>query len=462
MRRWIVLLSVVGCFDPQLGDRPFACGPRGECPPGYDCAASVCSRGAAPDARPGTPDARLVDARPGTPDARPGAPDAPGGCTGPPTCDGDELVTCAGVRTTCASGCDPGADPPACWILTPSNIRADTCDAPGTGTLHITSGPHTISTDDCTGAVLGQIRGPDLCVLKYAQIVVDAGAVLSFPGARAPVLVATERMEIDGTIDVSAVGRAGQAGSSADQIEGRGDDVSTVGGGGGGHALRGGDSGESSGGAPIDDLAATPLIPGGWGGGAGCTNPTCSMGVLGGAGGGAVQLVACGDLVLGDHVAIAAGGGGGSGGISQVLGGTGGAGGGAGGAILIQANAIALGAHAVLSADGGGGGGGGGDIGSGEPGADSPNDGGLAEGGFGGDVTGGTGASGNNDARPGMTDVEDFTLMASDVSYGGAGGAAGRVELDTRLDQPLVTASGAIVSPRTVLSVNGVIGRHHR
>src|SRR5262249_45724205 len=147
-----------------------------------------------------------------------------------------------------------------------------------------------ILTDSCAGTILKQGRGPELCVLKYAQIIVDEGAVVTFAGPRAPVLVATDKMEIDGTLDVSARGRSALGGSSADQLEGRGDDVATVGGGGGGHALRGGNAGESAGGAAIADGAATPLIPGGWGGGAGCTDPTCSDGVLGGAGGGAIQL----------------------------------------------------------------------------------------------------------------------------------------------------------------------------
>jgi hypothetical protein len=46
------------------------------------------------------------------------------------------------------------------------------------------------------------------------------------------------------------------------------------------------------------------------------------------------------------------------------------------------------------------------------------------------------------------------------VNYGGAGGAAGRVQLSTRPDRPLASAPGAIVSP-TSTQVTGTIGRHH-
>jgi len=463
-RRLVALLLLAGCFDPKLGDMPFKCGPQEDCPPGYGCKMGVCTRNgaAAADAPIGAADARVVDARISDApvgDARANAGDA-SICASTPRCDGDVLVGCDGSRTTCLSGCDATSSPPACWILTPSNIQPDACDEPGDGILDLTAGPQALSTDSCT-SVVHQLRGPDLCVMKYAQIIVAAGAEVTFAGARAPVLVATDIMQIGGILDVSAHGRVALGGSSADQLAGRGDDVATVGGGGGGHALRGGNSGETDGGAPIDDLGATPLIPGGWGGGAGCTDPDCTGGVLGGAGGGAIQIVACGDLDLGDAFEVLAGGGGGQGGLSQVIGGTGGAGGGAGGAILIEANAIGLGALAVISADGGGGGGGGGDVAAGDDGQDSANDGSLAPGGSGGDVTGGTGAMGNNDARAGMAGVEDFKLQAGQVSYGGAGGSAGRVQLNTRPDRPLVSTPGAIISPTSAQST-GTIGRHHR
>jgi hypothetical protein len=445
--RGLVLLALAGCFDPQIGDRPFACGQAGECPPGYGCAASVCVRAGAPDARPIATDAGLCAA-------------------GTTACDGDDLVSCAGgrpgARVTCASGCDAAVTPAACWIMTPSNIKSDACDTPGVGTLHI-SATQALSTDDCTGGtVLKQLRGPDLCVIKRAQIIVDAGAYVTFPGLRAPVLVATDSLQIAGTLDVSARTRVAQGGSTFDQLAGRGADVTTVGGGGGGHALRGGNSGQADGGDPIDDVAGVPLIPGGWGGGAGCTDVLCSTGVLGGAGGGAIQLVACGELVLGDTVAIRAGGGGGWGGLSDLLSGTGGGGGGAGGTILVEANTIALGAHAVLSANGGGGGGGGGDVSAGEDGHDSTNDASAAPGGMGGDVSGGAGAPGGNDARAGKATNQDFTLQVGEVNYGGGGGAPGRVELNCRPDRSVTIAGGAVVSPTTLRAPTGSIGRHHR
>jgi len=51
MRRFLVsamLAAAAGCYNPNLGDHPFLCGPPPEraCPDGYKCDSNnVCSKG---------------------------------------------------------------------------------------------------------------------------------------------------------------------------------------------------------------------------------------------------------------------------------------------------------------------------------------------------------------------------------------------------------------------------------
>src|SRR5213082_2378324 len=35
----VALFALAGCFSPNLGDAPFACGAGGDCPSGYTCSA---------------------------------------------------------------------------------------------------------------------------------------------------------------------------------------------------------------------------------------------------------------------------------------------------------------------------------------------------------------------------------------------------------------------------------------
>jgi hypothetical protein len=79
----VEVLGLVACFDPQLGDSPFACGPDQACPPGYACRDGTCTTAqpsadapiAMVDAR--TPKAPNVDAPLPVVDALIPAGDAP-------------------------------------------------------------------------------------------------------------------------------------------------------------------------------------------------------------------------------------------------------------------------------------------------------------------------------------------------------------------------------------------------
>src|SRR5262249_26807013 len=354
LMRALALLLLAACFDPNLGDEPFRCGPGSSCPPGYQCRGSdqVC--------------------------AKPGAPDASPSCApvGSAVCTGDTLDGWDGsghiVHTTCAAGCNATATPNACYILAPQNLLNSACDATASDTVMYSG---TLDTTDCAAAG-GRASpqsgtAPELCVFKAATIVFPVGTKLRITGTRPAVFVATNTLELDGQIDVAGHRGVGGAGALAARPLGgngaNGGDNQIFGGGGAGHAPPGGAGGASptlhSAGmayGPSDNQS--PLLPGSFGGAGGmpCATPGCSAGANGGGGGGALQLVGCQKLVVGAGAVVNAGGGGGDGGVATNAGvaAGGGDGGGSGGTILIEAPVISIPGQAVLAANGGAGGGG--------------------------------------------------------------------------------------------------------
>jgi len=165
-----------------------------------------------------------------------------------------------------------------------------------------------------------------------------------------------------------------------------------------------------------------PLLPGS-AGGSGAVAPN-------GLGGGALQLVAGGKLLLGAGAFVSAGGGGGlyGGNDSQQAGG-----GGSGGAILIEASDVSI--LGTLAANGAGGGQGLGDKGEDGRADDMPAAGGDNGTGIG---PGGAGsAAASLDGATGGTNGVD--------NPGGGGGAAGRIRINTPTG--MVDLSKAIVSP---------------
>ena len=293
--------GLAACFSPNLGDQPFRCGAGNDCPPGYQCdGAGFCTR-------PGS----MVDARL---------------CTGSgTTCEGDNLVTCAGtgaaVVTVCPAGCDSGISPAACWHLSPSNLDPALCDQPATGPLAITTA-RKIDTDNCVlngGVVVTQsTAAPPMCVFKATDFTVADGVTLSFGGARIPVLVATSSARIDGTITVAAVGAVGGPGSSVLDTLSRGGAAglnTTSGGGGGGDLTDGGkgggpdsSTGQIPGGHAVGVPELRPLTAGGFGGSGGTPCVTdCPDRPGGGGGGGAIEIVSCAGIVFGANAVVSAG-----------------------------------------------------------------------------------------------------------------------------------------------------------
>ncbi len=369
------------------------------------------------------------------------------------TCDGDNLVGCGHTLETCALGCV--ADPTArCRTLVPSNGisapgRAQTADlvVKGSSILDACSG-------DLDGAPIpgvtfltrDQSGGPKLGVVRVRSLSLAAGATLTVLGTCALALVADNRVELAGVLDLRGganapyiAGPGGSQGGFVGEAAGCGKGGSAgslAGGGGGGFGGSGGNGGKSAssmgtGGAACGVEKLEPLLGGSGGGRGGCKTSGCTSGP-GGGGGGAVALIA------GQAVVVPAGGGvnvGGGGGGSGTDGASGGGGGGSGGAILIEAPTVTL--DGVLAAGGGGGGGvGSGASAAGQQGqlsADAAKGGqGTVVGGDGSSATAASGSGGGSDNKDGCA---------------GGGGGAGRVRVNT--------ASGEAQAP----SVNGLLSK---
>lgn len=107
----------------------------------------------------------------------------------------------------CAAGC-VAMPAPHCGYLEPKYLP-DVCDAAVTAPNFtvITSGNFDTSLDaSCTGGVVAQTGGPDLCVVRAKQISIDQVATLAVTGPRALALVADDDVTIAGVLDVSANG----------------------------------------------------------------------------------------------------------------------------------------------------------------------------------------------------------------------------------------------------------------
>jgi hypothetical protein len=166
----------------------------------------------------------------------------------------------------------------------------------------------------------------------------------------------------------------------------------------------------------------------------------------GGAGGGAIQLVAGRTFRLGPGAFVSAGGGGGlaGGGTTEMPGG-----GGSGGAILIEANTVTI--AGMLAANGGGGG-----QGSGTAGEDGRADAEPAAGGGTGDggaVAGRGGFGGAAESIDGMAGS-----VEGDDNPGAGGGGVGRIRINTRSGAADVTAGTLSPAPNTPCVTFGALG----
>jgi hypothetical protein len=316
----------------------------------------------------------------------------------------------------------------------------------------------TIDTDvaaNCTEVIT---VGSTLSCVKAGTTVGLAGnKTARGVGSRPLVIVATTTMTIDGTLTVGSV-RGGPSGAGAstaactapappqNDVEGSG------GGAGGSFAGNGGDGGRGDlNNAPNGTadpgqhalaLATITTLRAGCGGGNGGDGTTNGRGV-GGAGGGAVYLIAGSEIQINGRVT--AHGAGGTGGDYE----SGGGGGGSGGMIGLDALAVMVAGGAAVTANGGGGGEGGALLTirciSGSDGSTS---GSRAAGGFqpnndGGNNDGGNGgpSSGNNG---GGTATNGVTGTGDNGGGGGGGGGAGFIYVKGTL-----TNGGTISPPAT-------------
>jgi hypothetical protein len=236
-----------------------------------------------------------------------------------------------------------------------------------------------------------------------------------------PLILIAENVDIAGTLSASALGGTPVAGGFPARPPTKGDGngpgagrgADPGGGGGGAHCGRGGSGGPASGGGANaggvthGNARLVPLAGGSSGGNGGLWE--------GGAGGGAIQLVAGRRIAVGPTGVISAGGGGGE---------REGGGGGGGGAILLEAPEVIVGG--VVAANGGGGGSGG-EAGSDATAGDRPAAGGQAV--FMNTGEGGSGAAG--ELVDGAAGNPNPTFVNGDFS-GGGGGGAGYIRINGR------------------------------
>jgi len=318
----------------------------------------------------------------------------------------------------------------------------------------------TSLNNNCTGGVVAQDNGPEICVVRYGSIHVEVTGGLTVSGSRALALVADTMISIDGILDIAAKGKVSGPGGGTLLSGGQ---VSSDGGGGAGFASAGGagggataDGGGAPGGAASIDPALLTILLGG----------TRSVPALGstlppgvGGGGGAATLIACRGQVSVSGT-IDAGGGGGEGGKRGLnLGPTdkfyAGAGGGSGGNVVLQGMSVVV--TGQVFANGGGGGSGmipvAGQTGTpGNPGGNGTRStteaaaGGIAPG-----AAGGGGAGGREGASPGR----GVHPSATTGLPGGGGGSTGFFQTYTPAGA-IPTLSPTAASP--AFRTNKVVG----
>ncbi len=256
-------------------------------------------------------------------------------------CDGDVVKRCNADGVLSVEACDVScvSDPePHCAYLEPKYLP-DICDMPATG--HVDFGPFDTNIDSqCTGGIVTQVDGPEICVVRAATISIPTGVIAKVTGARALALVADSSLLLEGELDISADARSsGPGGAVPEWTVGEG--TGSGGGGGGGLGGRGGngasstvDGGAMNGGPAYDPQSVITFLAG-----TGRRQDPGVQAAPGGGGGGAI-LVACRGPVVVSGI-VDAGGGGGLGGrdrdgrpsVDNIVGG---GGGGSGGHLVVQ------------------------------------------------------------------------------------------------------------------------------
>ena len=381
------------------------------------------------------------------------------------SCVGSTLVICKGDGTAatpveCPAGCD--GTTARCRKVVPSNglgtdfyeATFDWIAAPG---VAISTGD-AVTQPTMTGggtpliAMVPQASGPEIAVFKFHSISIPEGVAVRITGSRPVALVASTTASIAGTIDVSSSydidGGAGAnlgacaPGHSPTDTGGSPSKRWGCGASGGSYGTVAGTGGTANNQtcmiASVDNSACTnvalvPLIGGGAGGSSWSDNPE-GPSLLGGSGGGAVQIVAGASISVSGTI-TASGGGGGFRRWSywgkmydQLPGNYGGVGGGSGGAILLEAPVVLLSGGLFVN----GGGGSGGVLASALALPPAGQNGGVFTGGeaaaAGSDSNsglGGVGASGSTVAGSGTR-----AMLDGASGGGGGGGGAGRIRVN--------------------------------
>jgi hypothetical protein len=419
--QWACCAAIVlsACYSPNLlGGAPCSL-TTNSCPTGQTCVASG-SGGVCMLEHGGTPDAG-GDAAMGS--------DADGACAG-------KLVTSKLLGSVCLSAA------PTAPVSFAATATIDT------GSVAATTG--------CT-QILPQTGGPSLCIIAGTTIDIPVSATARVVGLvpsgstatalNALVLIATQSITIEGTLDVSShvgetttgipsfgAGSRTPAGCLVAGVDGQAGSGASGGGGGAGGSFgeaggAGGTGGGSNGtvarGNPAAAAPPTQLVggcPGGKGGdGAGALMVPDGSGGSGGGGGGAVLLLAGTSINIAGKVNAS-----GAGGISGAAGNKssgGGGGGGAGGMIGLEATTIAV--TGSLFANGGGGGGGGGNQGVNDAGKNGSDPAVPLTAAAGGTATnnGGAGGAGSVGATAPVAGKNSSGTDTHSAGGGGGGGA---------------------------------------
>ena len=355
-----------------------------------------------------------------------------------------------GVHDECPSGlvCGPGhrcAEPaeipdarscygttvPVCFSIVPARDRILTADV-------------DIDTDSTDDAICDQHNDSSrYCV--YAGARISVATRVTAHGSRPLVLLSTTTFDHSGDIDVSSNHQGAQlvgAGAASHaQCPGQAEATGSSGSYGGGFGGRGGDGNDGNpddGARGLAGPASTAFpttLRGGCPGGDAVTGPGSLTG-RGGAGGGAVAIVAGTSISLNGRI-NASGAGGNAGTIAAK---SGGGGGGSGGMIVLDSPTIVVGVRTVLIANGGGGAQGG--AASGAPGYDggessSPQL--RAAGGLNPGAIGGYGADGS--LGSGLAGASAGGSAQNGGGGGGGGGGAGFIRA------PGVVAASLISPP---------------
>ncbi len=290
-----------------------------------------------------------------------------------------------------------------------------------------------------------QSDGSTVCVLAAVAVAITSNVAVT--GQYPLVLLGTDTISIDGTLDVSSHSSPASMGAGANWSDcnpatAAGPNTGGAGGGAGGSfGAIGGSGGEgNNGAAPNDGTGGLPgspqialIVRGGCIGALGATGAVASPGA-GGNSGGAVYLLAGTSIEV--SASVAANGAGGGFGSDD----SGGGGGGAGGLVGLEAPTITV--TAIIAANGGGGGGGG----DGTPAAGGPGgDGAITT----TDAAAGGARTSSYDTEGGAGGVAAIAAGAGADNPGGGGGGGGGV--GTIYVKGALTGS-ALISPSPSLN----------